>query len=141
MARPNKRKLHIRELAKERKRKHHLKDSDRKIIQEEHGWESSEVEEDATPIRLQQQCAGSVSDESKDSEDDGLEDVLVSEGEELEEVDESVCWQCWEGEAEGWLQHFLCLSFVLQVSFPFPFSKSPFLLLSFSFSFPFFFCG
>ena len=86
---------HIKELAKERKRKRNLKDSDsdRNIIQEpeEPGWDSSEVEEDVTAIGLLQRSAGSVSNESdlEESEDDELEDVLVSEGEELEEVDES----------------------------------------------------
>ena len=86
MARPNKRKQLMRELAKERKKKRNLKDSDSKTIQEEHGWESSEVEEDVTAIGLLQQSAGAESDESDESEDE-LEDVLVSEGEELEEVD------------------------------------------------------
>ena len=95
MARPHKRMQHIKELAKERKRKRNLNDSDsdRNIIQEpeEPGWDSSEVEEDVTAVGLLQQSAGSVSNESdlEESEDDELEDVLVSEGEELEEVDES----------------------------------------------------
>ena len=78
----------MRELAKERNKKGKLKNSDSKIIQEEHGWESSKVEEDVTAIGLLQQSAGAESDEPDESEDE-LEDVLVSEGEELEEVDES----------------------------------------------------
>ena len=49
---------------------------------------SAQVEEDVTAIGLLQQSAGAESDESDESEDE-LEDVLVSEGEELEEVDES----------------------------------------------------
>ena len=57
-------------------------------LREERGWESSEEEEDITVIGLQQRTrsAGSVSDESDESEDD---EVLVNEGEEQEEVDES----------------------------------------------------
>ena len=59
MARPNKRKQHMRELAKERKRKRDLKGSDRKIIQdsEEHWWESSEVEGGVAAIGLLQRSA------------------------------------------------------------------------------------
>ena len=72
MARPNKRKQLMRELAKQRNKKRNLKDSDSKVIQEEHGWESSEVEEDVTAIGLLQQSAGAESDESEDE----LEDVL-----------------------------------------------------------------
>ena len=91
MARPNKRKQHIRKLAKEKKRKCDLKDSSRKIKQEpgEHG-EPSEVAEDVTAIGLLQRSAGSVSagDEFDNSESKG-DELPVSEEEELEEVDES----------------------------------------------------
>ena len=82
MARPSKRKQHMRELAKERKRKRELASD----TQEEHGWESSEVEEDVTAIGLLQHSVDLVLDEPEESED---EDLLVSEGEELEEVDKS----------------------------------------------------
>ena len=56
--------------------------------QEDSGWESSEVEEDVTALGLFQRGeAGSASDlESEESEND---EVLISEGEEQEEVDES----------------------------------------------------
>ena len=56
--------------------------------QEDSGWESSEVEEDVTALGLfQRGGAGSASDlESEESEND---EVLISEGEEQEEVDES----------------------------------------------------
>lgn len=94
MARPNKLKKHIRELAKERKNKCDFKDSDRKTIRwrepQEHGRGSSEVEEDATAIGLLRRNVGSVSAsyeaDISESEDDEL---LVNDEEELEEVDES----------------------------------------------------
>ena len=59
-------------------------------MREERGWESSKKEEDVTAIGLLQRSGGlgSVpeSSESDESEDD---EVLVSEGEELENFDES----------------------------------------------------
>ena len=83
MARPSKRKRSIREVVKERERQRKARK-----IQEERGWESSEVEEDVTaPGLLQkstdQERADSSSEESWDDE------VLVSEPEELDEIDES----------------------------------------------------
>ena len=83
MAQPSKLKRSNRERTKEREGKRKVRK-----IQEECGWESPEVEEDVTAIGLLpgQQNAGSVSDESDESED---EDVLPSEVEESEEVDES----------------------------------------------------
>ena len=48
--------------------------------------ESSGEEEGITAIRLLQRSANSASDEPSESEDDG---VLMGEGEELEEIDES----------------------------------------------------
>ena len=83
----NKRKQFLREIPVERERQRKIRK-----IREERGWESSEEEEDITAIGLQQRTrsavADSVSDESdaSESEDD---EVLVSEGEEQEEVDES----------------------------------------------------
>ena len=88
----SKRRQLVREVAGEKRRKR----GDREIMQEEHRYESSEVEENITAIGLMQQGAGSVSGESGESKDE-LEDVLVSEGKELEEVDESVFFstQCY----------------------------------------------
>ena len=87
----NKRKKSIREVTKERERKRKIRK-----MQEERGWESSEEEEDVTAIGLLQRArtrnadSESTSDEStsgnSESEDD---EVLVSEEEEVEEVDES----------------------------------------------------
>ena len=58
MARPKKRKQLMRELAKEGKRKHNLKDSDRNdhTLQEEYRCESLEVE-DEPPLRAHQDIA------------------------------------------------------------------------------------
>ena len=83
MAPLSKRKRSIREVTKERERQRKARKR-----QEERGWEPSEVEEDVTALGLSQRNgAGSASDlESEESEND---EVLVSEGEEQEEVDES----------------------------------------------------
>ena len=81
MALLSKCKRSIREVAKERERQCKAK----KI--QEHGWESSEVEEDVTALGLLQGSgAGSASDLESES---GNDEVLVSEGEEEEEVDKS----------------------------------------------------
>ena len=84
MARLSKLKRSNREITKERERKRKV----RKIQEERGCGESSEVEEDVTAVGLlpDQQSAGLFSDDSDESED---EDVLVSEVEELEGVDES----------------------------------------------------
>jgi predicted RNA-binding protein with PUA domain len=63
-------------MVRERERQHKV----RKI--QERVWESSEEEEDVTAIGLIQGSANSESDESEDDE------VIVSEGEELEQADE-----------------------------------------------------
>ena len=80
MTRPTKRNQLNKEIARERERKRKIRK-----IQEERGWVSSEEEEDVVAIGLLQgnHDADLSSDESEDDE------VLVSEGEELEEVDES----------------------------------------------------
>ena len=83
MGRLSTRKQSIWEVTKERERQRKARK-----IQEEHGWEASEVEEDVIALGLLQRSgAGSESDlETEESEND---EVLVSEGEEQEEVDES----------------------------------------------------
>ena len=84
----NKRKKSISEVTKERERQRKIRK-----MQEERGWESSE-EVDITAIgllqRAQTRSADSVSasDESDNSESED-DEVLVSEEEEVEEVDES----------------------------------------------------
>ena len=79
MARPNKRNSQTgRSLRRE--------EAQGQGVHREHRWESPEVGEDVTAIELAQQSAGTVSDRPEESED---EDVLVSEGEGLEKVDES----------------------------------------------------
>jgi hypothetical protein len=85
MARPNKRKQLVKEMIKERERQRKVRK-----VQEcettsipEHRWESSEEEEDVTAPGLIQGSVDSGSDESEDDE------VIVSEGEELEQADES----------------------------------------------------
>ena len=89
MAPLSKRKQAIKEVTKERERQRKIRK-----MQEERGWESSEEEEDVTAIGLLQRTRSadsvSASDES-DNSDAELEDdeVLVSEEEEMEEVDES----------------------------------------------------
>ena len=56
-------------------------------MQEERGWESSEEEEDVTAIGLLQlERSADSADEPDESEND---EVLVSEGEDQEEVEES----------------------------------------------------
>ena len=90
MTRPNKRKQLCRKIAKEggRQRKiQKIQKSETMHIQE-HGWESSENEEDVTAIGLMQEREDSESDDSENDE------VIVSEGEELEQANES---------AFGWL--------------------------------------
>ena len=57
-----------------------------KKMREERGLGSSEEGKDITAIGLLQRSADLVSSGSDESEDDGM---LVSEGEELEEIDES----------------------------------------------------
>ena len=80
----NKRKKSIREVTKERERQRKIRK-----MQEERRWEPSEEEEDITAIgllqRTQTQSPDSVSaaDESDNSESE--DEVLVSEGEEVEE--------------------------------------------------------
>ena len=83
----NKRKQFLRGIAVERERQRKIRK-----IREERGWESSEEEEDITAIGLQQRTRSAVVDSLSDesdaskSEDD---EVLVSDGEEQAEVDES----------------------------------------------------
>ena len=77
-----KRKQFLKAIAVERERQRKVRK-----MQEERGWESSEEEEDVTAIGLlQPKRSADSADESDESEDD---EVLVSEGEEQEEVDES----------------------------------------------------
>ena len=81
---PNKRKQLAREMVKERERQRKIRklQETKSRRTPEHGWASSEDEEDITATGLTQ---GGV-----DSEDDELEDeVLVNEAEELEQVNES----------------------------------------------------
>ena len=85
----NKRKKSISEVTKERERQRKIRK-----MQEERGWESSEEEEDITAVGLLQRTrtrsvdSVSASDESGNSESED-DEVLVSEEEEAEEVDES----------------------------------------------------
>lgn len=85
MTRPNKRKQSVKEMVKGRERQRKIRkiqECETRSIQERR-WESSDDEEDVTAIGLIQGSADSESDESEDDE------VMVSEGEELEQVDES----------------------------------------------------
>ena len=85
---PRNRKQSNRDNGKERERQRKAS----KIQEEaaaEHGWESSEAEEDVTALWLLQRSAGSDQERASDSEESENGEVLVSEGEELEEVDES----------------------------------------------------
>ena len=91
MAPISKRKQSIREVVKERERQRKIRK-----MQEERGWESSDEEEDVTaigllqPERTRNADSVSASDKSDNSESESEDDeVLVSEEEELEEVDES----------------------------------------------------
>jgi hypothetical protein len=89
MTRPSKKNQFLKRLANQREAQRKI----RKILHEndtsynnaqDHGWDSEEKEDqDAVAIGLIQESAGSESDESED------DDVIVSEGEELEQVDES----------------------------------------------------
>ena len=98
MGRLSKRKRSIKEVTKERERQRKARK-----IQEERGWESSEVEEDVTALGLLQRSgAGSASNlesASEDSESE-IDEVLVSEGEEQEEVDESAFGKLMAGAVE-----------------------------------------
>ena len=85
MTRPKKRKqFNVRDMVKERERQRKirkLQESQSRSMPEP-GWVSSEDEEDIT-------ATGPIQEDA-DSEDDEFEDeVLVSEAEELEQVDES----------------------------------------------------
>ena len=87
----NKRKKSISEVTKERERQRKIRK-----MQEERGWESSEEEVGITAIGLLQRArtrsadSVSASDESDNSDAESEDDeVLVSEEEEMEEVDES----------------------------------------------------
>ena len=69
-------------------------------IQEERVWDSSEVEEDVTASALLQRSAvDSDSEQISDPESEN-DVVLVSEGEELEEVDESAFGKLMAGAIE-----------------------------------------
>lgn len=85
MTRPRKRKQIIQAMVKERERQRKirkLQESQTMNIQQ-HDWESSEEEEDVTAIGLIQKGSDSESDESDDDE------VIVSEGEEFEQANDS----------------------------------------------------
>ena len=82
MGQVSKQKRMCRNMVKEREQKRKRQNIER---EEERGWEFSEEEEDVTAIGLvQSECP--APDEFDESEDD---EVVVSEGEEVEEVDES----------------------------------------------------
>jgi hypothetical protein len=92
MARPTKRTAATRAMVQERERKKRQRTLE---PQEERGWESSDEEEDVEASGLQDPNANVLSNDSTDfggsenSDSESEEEVLVSEGEETEELDES----------------------------------------------------
>ena len=86
--RPSNRKQSNREISKEREWQRKASKIQEMAVAE-HGCESPEVEKDVTALGLLQGSAGSDQERASDSEESENGEVLVSEGEELEEVDES----------------------------------------------------